>query len=136
MGKRNPSEIKNLFRKKKPFRKEFGASDAPKRESEPKTPRSPFEKKAVEKRLFGKTADKKPSFSRSDSDKKSFGDRKPLGEKKSFGDRKPADRKTSDRKPASKGESAPRTFAKKPSSIRTFRASDSKPDAAKRKARV
>ena len=46
------------------------------RDSEPRTPRSPFEKKAVEKRLFGKTSDKKPSFSRADSDKKTFGEKK------------------------------------------------------------
>ena len=135
-GEKKSFGDKKSFSDKKPFRKEFGASDAPKRESEPRTPRSPFEKKATEKRLFGKTADKKPSFGRADSDKKSFGDKKTFGEKKSFGDRKPTDRKTSDRKPASKGESAPRTFAKKPSSIRTFRASDSKSEAPKRKARV
>jgi superfamily II DNA/RNA helicase len=135
-GEKKSLGDKKSFSDKKPFRKEFGSSDAPKRDSEPKTPRSPFEKKATEKRLFGKTADKKPSFSRSDSDKKSFGDKKTFGEKKLFGDRKPSDRKTSDRKPAGNRESAPRTFAKKPSSIRTFRASDSKPDAAKRKARV
>jgi superfamily II DNA/RNA helicase len=132
---------RSSFSEKKPFKKEFGSSDAPRRDAEPRTPRSPFEKKAVEKRLFGKTSDKKPSFSRSDADKKMFGDKKPFGEKKSFGDRKPSDRKpsdrkTTDRKPAGKRESAPKTFAKKPSTIRTFRASDSKPDSAKRKARV
>jgi hypothetical protein len=130
LGTRNLSEIKNHFRK------DFGATDAPKRDSEPKTPRSPFEKKAVEKRLFGKTSDKKPSFSRADADKKSFGDKKTFGEKKSFGDRKPSERKTSDRKPAAKRESAPKTFAKKPTTIRTFRASDSKSEPPKRKARV
>ena len=59
-----------------------------------------------------------------------------FGEKKSFGDRKPSDRKTSDRKPAAKRESAPKTFAKKPTTIRTFRASDSKSEPPKRKARV
>ena len=115
---------KKSFREKKPFRKEFGSSDAPRRDSEPKTLRSPFEKKATEKRLFGKTSDKKPSFSRADSDKKSFGDRKP------------SDRKTSDRKPATKRESVPKTFAKKPTTIRTFRASDSKSEPPTRKARV
>jgi 23S rRNA pseudouridine2605 synthase len=91
--------------------------------------------------LFGKTSDKKPSFNRSDADKKTFGDKRPFGEKKSFSDRKPSDRKpsdrkTTDRKPIKKGESTPRTFAKKPSSIRTFRASDSKSESPKRKARV
>jgi superfamily II DNA/RNA helicase len=134
-GDRSSSERKS-FGDKKPFRKDFGATDAPKRDSEPRTPRSPFEKKAVEKRLFGKTSDKKPSFSRADADKKSFGDKKTFGEKKSFGDRKPSDRKTSDRKPATKRESAPKTFAKKPTTIRTFRASDSKSEPPKRKARV
>jgi len=124
------------FSDKKPSRKEFGSSDSPRRDFEPRTPRSPFEKKAVEKRLFGKTSDKKPSFSRSDADKKSFGDKKAFGEKKSFGDRKSSDRKTADRKPSSKRESAPKTFTKKPSTIRTFRASDSKADGVKRKARV
>jgi superfamily II DNA/RNA helicase len=122
---------RSSFSDKKPFKKEFGSSDSPRRDAEPRTPRSPFEKKAVEKRLFGKTPDKKPSFNRSDADKKTFGDKKPFGEKKSFSDRKP-----SDRKPAGKRESTPKTFAKKPSTIRTFRASDSKPDTAKRKARV
>ena len=124
------------FSDKKSSRKEFGFNDAPRRDFEPRTPRSPFEKKAVEKRLFGKTSDKKPSFSRSDADKKTFGDKKPFGEKKSFGDRKSSERKTTDRKPAAKRESAPKTFAKKPSTIRTFRASDSKADTPKRKARV
>jgi superfamily II DNA/RNA helicase len=157
-GDRKPFGEKKSFGDRKPSnRKSFGdkksfseARNFPKKSSEhsdtasrrePKLPRSPFEKKAVEKRLFGKTSDKKPSFNRSDADKKSFGDKKPFGEKKSFGDRKPSDRKpsdrkTTDRKPASKGESAPRTFAKKPSSIRTFRASDSKSESPKRKARV
>ena len=151
-GDRKPSDRKSFgdkksfgdrssFSDKKPPRKEFGFNDAPRRDAEPRTPRSPFEKKAVEKRLFGKTPDKKPSFSRSDADKKTFGDKKPFGEKKSFSDRKPSDRKTSDRKttdrkPAGKRESTPKTFAKKPSTIRTFRASDSKPETAKRKARV
>ena len=51
-------------------------------------------------------------------------------------DRKPSDRKVTDRKPAPKRESTPKISAKKPSTIRTFRASDSKPDTAKRKARV
>ncbi len=124
------------FSDKKPSRKEFGSSDSPRRDFEPRTPRSPFEKKAVEKRLFGKTSDKKPSFSRSDADKKSFGDKKAFGEKKSFGDRKSSDRKTADRKPSSKRESNPKTFTKKTSTIRTFRASDSKAGAPKRKARV
>ncbi len=129
------------FSDKKPSRKEFGSSDSPRRDFEPRTPRSPFEKKAVEKRLFGKTSDKKPSFSRSDADKKSSGDKKTFGEKKSFGDRKvndrkPADKKTNDRKPSSKRESSPKTFTNKPSTIRTFRASDSKADGVKRKARV
>jgi superfamily II DNA/RNA helicase len=129
------------FGDKKPSRKEFGSSDSQRPDFEPRTPRSPFEKKAVEKRLFGKTSDKKPSFSRSDADKKTFGDKKPFGEKKSFGDRnvndrKPADKKTNDRKSTSKRESSPKTFAKKPSTIRTFRASDSKADAPKRKARL
>jgi superfamily II DNA/RNA helicase len=124
------------FSDKKPSRREFGSSDSPRRDFEPRTPRSPFEKKAVEKRLFGKTSEKKPSFSRSDADKKTFGDKKPFGEKKSFGDRKSSDRKTADRKPSSKRESSPKTFTKKPSTIRTFRASDSKSDAPKRKARV
>ena len=110
-------------------------SDAPKRDSEPRTPRSPFEKKAVEKRLFGKTSDKKPSFSRADSDKKTFGEKKSFGDRKPS-DRKPSERKTSDRKPAAKRESAPKTFAKKPTTIRTFRASDSKSEPPKRKARV
>jgi superfamily II DNA/RNA helicase len=151
-GDRKPSDRKSFgdkksfgdrssFGDKKPSRKEFGSSDSPRRDFEPRKPRSPFEKKAVEKRLFGKTSDKKPSFNRSDADKKSFGDRKPLSEKKSFGDRKvnnrkPSDRKTTDRKPAGKRESTPKISAKKPSTIRTFRASDSKPDTAKRKARV
>jgi superfamily II DNA/RNA helicase len=134
-GDRSSSERKS-FGDKKPFRKDFGSSDKPQRDSEPRTPRSPFEKKATEKRLFGKTADKKPSFSRADSDKKLFGDKKTFGEKKSFGDRKPSDRKVSDRKPAAKRESAPKTFAKKPTTIRTFRSSDSKSEPPKRKARV
>jgi len=120
---------RSAFSDKKPPRKEFGFNDAPRRDFEPRTPRSPFEKKAVEKRLFGKTSDKKPSFNRSDAEKKPFGERK-------ANDRKPSDRKTTDRKPATKRESAPKTFSKKPSTIRTFRASDSKPDTAKRKARV
>ena len=124
------------FSDKKPSRKEFGSSDSPRRDFEPRTPRSPFEKKAVEKRLFGKTSDKKPSFSRSDADKKTFGDKKPFGEKKSFGDRKSSDRKTADRKSTSNRESSPKTLAKKTSTIRTFRASDSKADGVKRKARV
>ncbi len=132
---------RSSFSDKKPSRKEFGSSDSPRRDFEPRTPRSPFEKKAVEKRLFGKTSDKKPSFSRSDADKKSSGDKKTFGEKKSFGDRKvndrkPADKKTNDRKPSSKRESSPKTFTKKTSTIRTFRASDSKAGAPKRKARV
>jgi len=145
-GDRKPSDRKSFgnrssFSDKKSPRKEFGFNDLPRRDAEPRTPRSPFEKKAIEKRLFGKTSDKKPSFNRSDADKKTFGDRKSFGEKKSFGDRKendrkPSDRKTTDRKPATKRESAPKTFSKKPSTIRTFRASDSKPDTAKRKARV
>ncbi|CAM8390143.1 SrmB Superfamily II DNA and RNA helicases [Candidatus Methylopumilus planktonicus] len=129
-GDRKPFGEKKSFGDKKLFRKDFGSPYAPKRDSEPRMPRSPFEKKAVEKRLFGKTSDKKPRFSRVVSDKKTF------GEKKSFGDRKPSDRKTSDRKPAAKRESAPKTFAKKLSSIRTFRASDSKSEPPKRKARV
>ena len=140
-GNRKPSERKS-FGDKKSFSE---ARNFPKKSSEhsettsrrePRTPKSPFEKKAIEKRLFGKTSDKKPSFSRSDADKKSFGDKKTFGEKKSFGDRKPTDRKTGDRKPASKRESAPKTFSKKPSTIRTFRASDSKPASAKRKTRA
>jgi superfamily II DNA/RNA helicase len=129
------------FSDKKSPRKEFGSSDSIRRDFEPRTPRSPFEKKAVEKRLFGKTSDKKPNFSRSDADKNTLGDKKPFGGKKSFGDRKvndrkPADKKTNDRKSISKRESSPKTFAKKPSTIRTFRASDSKAEAPKRKARV
>jgi superfamily II DNA/RNA helicase len=124
------------FGDKKSPRKEFGSSDSPRRDFEPRSPRSPFEKKAVEKRLFGKTSDKKPTFNRSDTDKKSFGDKKAFGEKKSFGDRKSSDRKTADRKPAAKRESAPKTFAKKPTTIRTFRSSDSKSEPPKRKARV
>ena len=151
-GDRKPSDRKSFgdkksfgdrfsFSDKKPFKKEFGSSDSPRRDAEPRTSRSPFEKKAIEKRLFGKTSDKKPSFSKSDNNKKTFVDKKSFSEKKSFGDRevndrKPSDRKTTDRKPAVKRESTPKTFAKKPSTIRTFRASDSKPDAAKRKARV
>ena len=103
---------------------------------EPMKPRSPFEKKALEKRLFGKTSDKKPTFNRSDTDKKSFGDRKPFADKKSFNDKKTSGKKTSDRKPTSKRESTPKTFTKKPSTIRTFRASDSKPASAKRKTRA
>ena len=145
-GERKPSDRKS-FGDKKSFsearnfpKKSPEHSDTTSRR-EPKIPSSPFQKKAVEKRLFGKTSDKKPSFNRSDADKKTFGDKKSFGEKKSFGDRKPSDRKpsdrkTSDRKPASKSESSPKTFAKKPSSIRTYRAADSKPDSAKRKARV
>ena len=146
-GDRKPSDRKSFgdkksfgdrspFTDKKPSRKEFGSSDSPRRDFEPRTPRSPFEKKAVEKRLFGKTSDKKPNFSRSDADKKTFGDKKPFSEKKSFGDRKSSDRKTADRKPSSKRESSTKTFTKKPSTIRTFRASDSKAEAPKRKARV
>jgi superfamily II DNA/RNA helicase len=118
---------RSSFSDKKSPRKEFNNNDAPRRDAEPRTLRSPFEKKAIEKRLFGKTSDKKPHFNKSDADKKSF------GEKKSFGDRKPNDRKKSDRKPAIKKESAPRTFAKKPSSIRTFRQSDEKSSTPKRK---
>jgi superfamily II DNA/RNA helicase len=145
-GDRKQSDRKSFgnrssFSDKKSPRKEFGFNDTPRRDAEPRTPRSPFEKKAIEKRLFGKTSDKKPSFNRSDADKKTFDDRKSFGEKKSFGDRKvndrkPSDRKTTNRKPATKRESAPKTFSKKPSTIRTFRAADSKPDTAKRKARV
>ncbi len=146
-GDRKPSDRKSFGDKKsfgdrssisdkKNSRKEFGSNDTPRRDFEPRSPRSPFEKKAVEKRLFGKTSDKKPSFNRSDADKKTFNDKKSFGEKKSFSDRKPSDRKIIDRKPAGKRESTPKTFAKKPSTIRTFRASDSKPDSAKRKARV
>ena len=128
-GNRKPSERKS-FGDKKSFSE---ARNFPKKSSEhsetisrrePRTPKSPFEKKAIEKRLFGKTSDKKPSFNRSDADKKSFGDRKPT------------DRKTGDRKPASKSKSTPKTFTKKPSTIRTFRASDSKPASAKRKTRA
>ena len=129
-GEKKSFGDKKSFADKKPFRKEFDSSDSSKRDSELKTPRSPFEKKATEKRLFGKISDRKPSFNRSGSDKKTFGD------KKSFGDRKSSDRKTSDQKPAAKRESTPKTFAKKPSSIRTFRASDSKPESSKHKARV
>ncbi len=151
-GDRKPSDRKSFGDKKsfgdrssisdkKTSRKEFGSNDTPRRDFEPRSPRSPFEKKAVEKRLFGKTSDKKPSFNRSDADKKTFNDKKSFGEKKSFGDRKvndrkPSDRKTTDRKSAGKRELAPKTFSKKSSTIRTFRASDSKPDTAKRKARV
>jgi len=88
LGIRNPLETKKSFgdrssiSDKKPSRKEFGSNDAPRLDFEPRTPRSPFEKKAVEKRLFGKTSDKKPSFNKSDADKKTFGDKKPFGEKK------------------------------------------------------
>ena len=99
-------------------------------------PRSPFEKKALEKRLFGKTSGTKPRFNRSDADKKSFGDRKPFADKKLFNDKKTSDKKTSDRKPASKVKSTPKTFTKKSSTIRTFRASDTKPASAKRKTRA
>jgi superfamily II DNA/RNA helicase len=146
-GDRKPNDRKSFadkksfsdkpsFSNKKPFKKEFNPNERPRAEREPRTPKSPFEKKAIEKRLFGKTSDKKPSFSRSDADKKSLGDKRAFGEKKSFGDRKSSDRKTADRKPSSKRESSPKTFTKKPSTIRTFRASDSKSDAPKRKARV
>ena len=140
-GNRKPSERKSFGDKKsfseaRNFPKKSSEHSDTKSRREPRTPKSPFEKKAIEKRLFGKTSDKKPSFSRSDADKKSFGDKKTFGEKKSFGDRKPTDRKTGDRKPASKSKSTPKTFAKKPSTIRTFRASDSKPASAKRKTRA
>jgi superfamily II DNA/RNA helicase len=118
-GDKKSFSDKPSFSKKKSFKKEFNSNERPRAERKPRTPKSPFEKKAIEKRLSGKTSNKKPSFSRSDADKKSFGDRK-----------------TSDRKPASKSESSPKTFTKKPSTIRTFRASDSKSDAPKRKARV
>ena len=93
-------------------------------------------KKALEKRLFGKTSDKKPTFNLSNVEKKSFRDRKSFADKKSFSDKKTSERKTSNQKPASKRESNPKTFTKKPSTIRTFRASDSKPASAKRKTRA
>jgi superfamily II DNA/RNA helicase len=152
-GDRKPFGEKKTFNDRKPSeRKLFGdkksfseARNFPKKSSEhsdnksrrePMKPRSPFEKKALEKRLFGKTSDKKPTFNRSDADKKSFGDRKPFADKKSFNDKKTSGKKTSDRKPASKRELTPKTFTKKPSTIRTFRASDSKPASPKRKTRA
>lgn len=151
-GDSKPSHLKSFnnkesfgdrtsFNDKKSPRKKFGLSDTPKRNFETRLSRGPFEKKTVEKRLFGKTSDKEPSFGRSDADKKIFGNKKPFGENKSFGgrrvnDRKLSERKTTDRKPAGKRVSAPKTLSRKPSTIRTFRASDSKPDSTKRKARV
>ncbi len=100
---------KKSFGDQKTFRKDFATNELPRRDAEPRSPRSPFEKKAIEKRLFGKTSHRKPSFSRPDSDQKSFGDKK-------FANKKPAHRR----------ESTPKTFTKKTSSIRTYRSSDSK----------
>jgi superfamily II DNA/RNA helicase len=136
LGDKKSFGDRSTLSNKKPPRKVFASHDAPRRDFEPRKTQSPFEKKAVEKRLFGKTSDKKPSFDRSDADKKTFGEKKSFSDKKSFGDRKPSDRKTTDRKPITKRESAPKTFSKKTSTIRTFRASNAKPDTAKRKARV
>jgi superfamily II DNA/RNA helicase len=117
-GDKKPFRDKKPFAEKKTFKSWPSYRDMPRLDSELKTSRSPFEKKAVEKRLFGKNSDKKPTLSQSDTDKKSFGERK-AGARKSTNQR----------------ESTPKTFAKKYSSIRTFRSSGSKIKNEKRKPR-
>jgi superfamily II DNA/RNA helicase len=72
---------KKSFSDKKSFKKEFASGKRTKRVARASSPRGPFEKKAVEKRLLVKTSFQKLGFSRPDDGKKIFNDKKSFGKK-------------------------------------------------------